>query len=488
MPRKLRVEYRTEDSFRREYAQNISKGGIFIPTRRQLEVRDLVEVELVLAFRDLSVVLPGEVVHCIPPEMAETGAQPGVAIQFTIDGGEVRSKLEAMAGRVTATADERLQGTGRRIAPRFRARVAARVQVDGTWVEGHTRNVSRSGMLVFLPGAPPPVGQKVSVRIDHPGIEGGMKIGGVVTRHVEAGGARCVGIEFRVPEARLPEVAEFVERVRTVEHSRRLGGINGPIADLGIRSVLAMFGSCAPAGMLTLTRGEEQGYITIDHGQLRAQLGASIGREAIQVLLSWSDGSFEFEAQPDESLVNGESIPVAELVGDVAVPRPERPEKSAAARGASREPAGGDDDELVLVDLDAFELGDTGLELPADGDGDDEDREPAPARDRARAAPSRTGALDANEDSMRDLVFEGFGNDDEPAPDAGTPITPEARLVLAGGAPGDRGDLGKVAEALLDLAAVGMTVAKAVEIIPEPDLEIYAALRNLIDEGFVALA
>ena len=46
MPRKLRVEYRTEDSFRREYAQNIAKGGLFIPTKHELEVREPVEVEL----------------------------------------------------------------------------------------------------------------------------------------------------------------------------------------------------------------------------------------------------------------------------------------------------------------------------------------------------------------------------------------------------------------------------------------------------------
>ncbi len=468
MPRKLRVEYRTEDSFRREYAQNIAKGGIFIPTRRLLEVRDTVEVELVLAFRDQSVVLPGEVVHCIPPEMAETGAQPGVAIQFTIDAGEVRSKLELFTGPVTATADERLQGTGRRIAPRFRARVVARVQVDGAWIEGHTRNVSRSGMLVFLPGTPPPIGQKVSVRIDHPGVEGGMKMGGVVTRNVEAGGARCVGIEFRVPEARLSEVAEFVERVRTLEHSRRLGGINGPIADLGIRSVLTMFGSCAPIGMLTLTRGDEQGYVTIDHGRLRAQVGYATGRQALEDILTWEGGFFEFEAQPDESLVNGEPVSVGDLLGD-GTPAGVTPPAPAAPA-----PAGADDaDDLVLVDLDDFEL-------------DEPEVERRESAGDAAVDPGSAGPPD--DDSMRDLVFDDvFGPGDDPAPVDGGPITPEATLVVRPGASGDRSDLGKIEEALLDLAAVGMTVAKAVEIIPEPDLEIYAALRNLIDEGFVAL-
>ena len=98
MPRKLRIEYRTEDSFRREYAQNIANGGIFLPTKHSLALRDPVEVELVLAFRNESVVLPGEVVHCIPAEMAATGASPGVAVQFSIPADEVRSKLEPFAG------------------------------------------------------------------------------------------------------------------------------------------------------------------------------------------------------------------------------------------------------------------------------------------------------------------------------------------------------------------------------------------------------
>ena len=50
MPRKLRVEFQTAASFEREYTQNISKGGIFIPMCHEVEMREIVEIELALVF------------------------------------------------------------------------------------------------------------------------------------------------------------------------------------------------------------------------------------------------------------------------------------------------------------------------------------------------------------------------------------------------------------------------------------------------------
>ena len=313
VPRKLRVEYRTRESFRAEYVQNISKGGVFVPTRQVVELRSRVELELALAFSDQSVVLPGEVVHCIPPEMAESGAQPGVAIQFLLDGDELRGKLDGFSGPVATAVDEREQGTGRRVAPRWRAHVPVELEVDGETIAAHTRNVSVSGALVELPGEAPAVGKKLKLRIQLPGGRDQMKVAARVARQLDAGGVACIGVELQVPEARRDDVGAFMERVRAVEHTRRLGGIGGPIADLGIRSVLVMFGGNTPEGMLTLTRGDEEGTILIDHGQLRAQLGMSSGREALDEMLSWTEGSFAFEGQVDETLIAGEEIPVAEL-------------------------------------------------------------------------------------------------------------------------------------------------------------------------------
>ena len=109
-------------------------------------------------------------------------------------------------------------------------------------------------------------------------------------------------------------LTEFVSRVRAAEHNRRLGGINGPIADLGIERLLGMFGSSAPEGTLTLMRGTEEGYVTIDHGRLCAQLGDLEGRDALEAMLEWREGSFEFEAWIEDGLVGGAALPISELL------------------------------------------------------------------------------------------------------------------------------------------------------------------------------
>jgi len=459
VPRKLRVEYRTEESFRREYAQNIAKGGLFIPTRHKLEIREAVEVELSLSFRGESVVLPGEVVHCVPEEMAETGAQPGVAIQFLVAGEDLRAKLAAPAG---ALSNERVQGTGRRVAPRSRARVSAQLMLDGRTIEAHTRNLSSSGVLLVLQEKAPPIGRPVEVRIQHPTTDETIDVPGKVARHVDAAGATCIGVQFLVPEAREDEVADFVGRVRAMEHSRRLGGINGPIADLGIRAVLTMFGNTAPEGMLTLSRGAEEGYIAIQRRQLRAQLGSFVGREALQMMLEWTDGAFEFEAQIDDGLVAGEKIPVSELDADApagaAPPAPRRrPAAPPEARSKTRSEKGAGG--LELMDLDDIDLGFDEDE----GEYEDEDE-----------------AAWAGDDDLS----PGAISSDSIALDT---VSPNATLrVLSAG--GDRSGLTKTEEAVLDLAAANTTVGQAVDIIPEPDAEVYAAVQSLLEQGFLILA
>jgi len=496
VPRKLRVAYQSEDAFRREFAQNISKGGIFVPSRHQIEMRERIELELSLTFADRSVILPGEVVHCIPPEMAQSGAQPGVAIQFLMSVDELRAKLDGFSAPAPSPVDEQQLGTGRRVAPRSRAHVPADLEIDGEWVEGHTRNVSTSGVLIALPGDPPPLGRRLKVRIRLPAARDQMKVPGQVARHLDASGVSCVGIQFQVPEAREPDVAAFMERVRAVEHARRLGGINGPIADLGIRSVLVMFGTTAPEGMLTLSRGEEEGYILIERGMLRAEVGLLHGREALEELLSWHEGSFAFEGQADDALVTGEGIPVSELAGEAG---------PAASDGDwdSEVEAPADDEELVLmdledlespvppqpesegaIDLDAEELRSEqseaeGFQLGADAL---ELNEGAP-----ETAAQRDGFVPDGDHSLGEFVLDDEEADEIEARlqvDAAS-VDPDATLVATG--EGDRSDLGKTEEALLDLAAVGMTVAKAVEIIPEPDDQIYAALQTLLVEGFLTL-
>jgi uncharacterized protein (TIGR02266 family) len=63
-----------------------------------------------------------------------------------------------------------------------------------------------------------------------------------------------------------------------------------------------------------------------------------------------------------------------------------------------------------------------------------------------------------------------------------------ARIVqMPGGDPDAYGGLSKVEAALIDLAHARFTVQRALEVIPEPDPEIFRALQSLADAGLVAI-
>ena len=64
----------------------------------------------------------------------------------------------------------------------------------------------------------------------------------------------------------------------------------------------------------------------------------------------------------------------------------------------------------------------------------------------------------------------------------------QARLVACHVSEGQfTGALSKLEEALLDVAQAGFTVQRALEVIPEPDSEVFRALRSLIDAGMLEL-
>ena len=68
------------------------------------------------------------------------------------------------------------------------------------------------------------------------------------------------------------------------------------------------------------------------------------------------------------------------------------------------------------------------------------------------------------------------------------PIADDATLSMTDLADDElTGNLSKTEQALLDLAGVGVTVGKAVEIIPEDASDVYAALTGLIAMGVISI-
>ena len=177
------MEFASAEEFQREHSSNLVNGGVFVATRQPATMREIVSVELSLKGESIKVRLDGEIVHIIPPQMAEAGAVPGVAVQFAFTQTALRAALEPL---VQATGAPRPEppDSGRRKAPRVPAQVPIRIKAPGVSLSGHTRDISPCGVLVSAPGASMPVGTRVQLTIDNPTNGESLGADATVTRQI----------------------------------------------------------------------------------------------------------------------------------------------------------------------------------------------------------------------------------------------------------------------------------------------------------------
>jgi Tfp pilus assembly protein PilZ len=417
MPRRLKLRFEDAAAFRDEYRGNIVQGGAFVRTLEQLSLREPVLVEIELAFCGETAELEAEVVHCVPPEQAGGPAAAGVAIQFLAPAAELRDRFERYATRPGRDADEgartaarerpsrsaRAGGAAeaaeeRRRGSRSRARVPARLDATHVSLEGRTRDLSESGVLLSVDGSDLPVGKKVQLTLVHPDTGEPFEVSGRVARRLEAPGTvAAVAIDFEPGEAGAG-FERFVRDVHGAEARRQARGIAGAIEELGMDNLIQMFGKFSRGGTLTATVGSEEGVLSFEAGCLRTcRIGSLTGTKALARMLSWREGSFEFHAEVDPG-GEGELIPI-----------------DGALLEAARQ-------------LD----------------------------ERRRIDP---GSLD-----------------------------PTARLRLDTKALSSCGEaLSKTEEAVVDLAAAGLTVRRLLDVIPESDAQILDAIRTLAERGLVEI-
>ena len=390
--RVLRVAFSDPEDFKREYNANLANAGVFVATGEPFELREAIQVELVLAFADRSLALDGEVVHSVTAQMARAGGVQGVAVQFSGATAEVRERLLPLLA-ACGSAEREPQDAGQRAAPRVPARVPIAVDGGRGPVEGRTRNLSRSGVLAEV-GCDLRVGAPVQLKLFHPVTRSARRAPGRVARVLQSEGeVVALGIAFDAPAD--PEFLRLVEEIQSVEHSRLLGAISGSLAELGPQNVLQMFANSARSGTLRLIRGEAQGLIGFERGLLRyARLGSASGMKALARLLAWDEGGFEFHSR-----------------------------------------------------LEAVESHEAPLPLEA----------------AVLAAVSQL-------DEMRRIDTGRF------APQARLRVVDPNAAV---------GDTSKVEDAVLDLARAGFRIQRILEVIPEPDSEIYRAIASLVDLGAV---
>lgn len=433
----LQVRFDSPESLRAEFTKNIANRGVFVASEAPLEVRQTVVVEIVLNYVDpneAALTLDGEVVHVLPPEMAASGATPGIAVQFDASANDLRERFEPLLGEeVAKQADPTVDvSPGRRSARRGAVRVPVRVMpASRPAFEATSRDLSRSGILLSTRDDALPVGERVRVHLWHPSGEPTVELDGEVVRQVpnKQGQVAAVAVAFDRGQAADPDAIEVIQALREAGHQSRLGGINGSLSDLGLANMLQMFGSSAPQGTLVVERDGEQGWVAFADEQLiGAELGALSGRDALVAMLAWEDGRFQFEAMADRRLAEQNTpTPLAAAVLDAVCALDEEKRDESAA-------------------------------------------DPSAAAD---AAPPDTG-------DYQDLTLD----DDAEAVAVVVEIGPDATFdVDAEQAALARSSLDKSDEAVLDLAKAGMSVERMLDVIPEPEAVVQSALEGLVELG-----
>src|SRR4030095_6611579 len=115
-------------------------------------------------------------------------------------------------------------------------------------LEGRTRDVSESGVLLSVDGSDLPVGKGVRLTLVHPDTGERVEVQGRVARHVEgAGTGAAVAIDFEVGTP-ANALSGFVRDVQALEARRGARGIAGAIEELGMGNLLQMFGPVSRGG------------------------------------------------------------------------------------------------------------------------------------------------------------------------------------------------------------------------------------------------
>ena len=425
---RIQIDFDSTEQLRREFDKNIANRGIFIPTTEPFETRQRVIVDILLRDGEVDgggLSLDGEVVHRIPPEMATSGAIPGVAIQLDASAQVIREQFMPLLGRAVGTAPADLvevdeQGAGRRSSRRDAVRVPVRVMPAGSApFEATSRDLSATGILLSTRGEALPMGETVCICLWHPNGESSVEIDGQIVREIrnKTGRIAAVAVAFDRLQVANARVGEVIEALRHAGHRSRMGGISGSIADLGVANLLQMFGSSAPRGTVVVERDGEQGWVAFADGALLgAELGALEDHDALVAMLDWGDGRFAFEAVVDEMLV---------------------------ASADSRSLAG-----AILAAVCAVD-----------------------ERDKARSDPT------SGDDGVRLPSEAGVGLA-LPCLEAGTRFE-----IVADRAQSLASSFDKIEEAVVDLARSGLPLAKLFEIIPEAAPRVQSAVEALVEAG-----
>lgn len=427
MARRLRAAFERPEAFRAEYERNIAKGGLLLGAPQPAELRALVEVELALDFAGELWTLEAEVVHCAP---AADGEGYAVAVQFVDPAPELRERLARHAAA----------------APEPEAEAAEAAPESG-------------GTAAEAPWDDDPFAFELDAEEDPPS---------------EAP---------QVPERREAPRHPAHVPARVAAPTAELGGHTRDLSESG--ALLAVDGSAVPIG-----------------GRVRLQLASPDGGAPLEV-----EGTVTRHVEAEGTVAalavrfDAEGEAGARLGAFVEAAHQRERERTA---GGIRGPI----EELGVVNL----LQMLGKSSPAGTltvtSGAEEG---IVAFEQGRLRYARLGSLRGTKALARLLDWEAgrfqfyasvdpLPDEDEPEPLDGALLeamrqVDEARRVEGGPPPpttrfrldrealAETEALGTTEEAVCDLAAAGFTLRRMLDVIPEPDAEVLAALAALEERG-----
>ncbi len=216
--------------------------------------------------------------------------------------------------------DPLANATDQRRAHRSVARLAVRLDTKNFSLDGRTRDLSQTGVLVSADGSELPIGKLIRLELEHPESGERIEVSGTVTRHIEAGGTvAAIGINFEPSPDQEALLRDFVNEAKRVGARREAGGISGRIEEVGMLSLIQMLSASSDVGTLTAQSGAEEALFAFEAGSIRyVRLGALKSVKALTRMLTWEQGTFQFHSDVDELSEEDDPIPLTSAILEAA--------------------------------------------------------------------------------------------------------------------------------------------------------------------------
>jgi type IV pilus assembly protein PilZ len=188
---RLKVKFKNAEAFINEYTYNISKGGVFIRTSKPCNMRDKVEIVLIIPEQETEIVALGEVIHVVTEDKASENLPAGMGIQILDFKKEDQEKIEKYIQEKMQAGKDAI---GRRQHERIETRIRVKFESKEALVEEYVHNISHGGIFIATT-KPKSVGDSISVILTHPETEQAMLLRGEVARVVSVEEAQRQNIQ-----------------------------------------------------------------------------------------------------------------------------------------------------------------------------------------------------------------------------------------------------------------------------------------------------